>query len=451
MVHAGTVLAGKYQVERVLGQGGVGCVVSAVHLQLGQRVAIKFLQPQALQVADAVERFLREARAAVRLKSEHVGRVIDVGQFDNGAPYMVMEFLEGMDLANYVMRVGPLTVSQACDFVLQACDAIAEAHQVGIVHRDLKPANLYLASRSDGAPLIKVLDFGISKAAPDDTNFSLTRTTTVMGSPGYMSPEQLRSARDCDARTDIWALGVILYELCTGRQPFGGESITELALKVAMDPTPAMNLIPDPPGFEAVVGKCLSKEPAHRYQNVAELAAALVPFGPPSALESAQRIARVLQVTPSALALAQSLPPRPGTSPGNPTTLSNAAGTMSSAGGGRRTGLVIALIALFAIGGGAAAFVASRGNDDNTEPTRPGSGRPAASENVPRTIPDAAVEAVVEAIAPDAAVIAADAAVEVVATEAPKPKPAPKKKPPPKRKPKPRGSGTAVDLSDSRY
>ena len=120
-----------------------------------------------------------KARILARLKSEHVGRVIDVGQFDNGAPYMVMEFLEGMDLANYVMRVGPLTVPQACDFVLQACEAIAEAHQVGIVHRDLKPANLYLATRADGTPLIKVLDFGISKAAPDDTNFSLTRTTTV--------------------------------------------------------------------------------------------------------------------------------------------------------------------------------------------------------------------------------------------------------------------------------
>jgi len=450
MIQAGTVLAGKYQVERVLGQGGMGCVVSAVHLQLGQRVAIKFLLPEALRVPDAVERFLREARAAVRLRSEHVGRVIDVGQFDDGAPYMVMEFLEGMDLANYLQRTGPLAVPAAVDFVMQGCEAIAEAHQLGIVHRDLKPANLFLTTRADGNPLIKVLDFGISKAAQADASFNLTRTTTVMGSPGYMSPEQLRSTRDCDARADVWSLGVILYELCTGRQPFGAESITELALKVAIDPTPPMRLAPDPPGFETVVGKCLSKDVKDRYQNVAELAAALVPFGPPSALESAQRVARVLQVSPSSLSYAQALPPRPGTTPGKPTTLSNAAGTVGTMSAPRRkTGMIIGLIVAAAVIGGTIAVVATGGGADKGEVKEA-----AKPEPPPVIAPDAGVEAAVVA-PPDAGVaavtVAPDAGAEIVAKDPPGPRnpPNPPKKKPPKKQPPKKGSDE--DLSDSRY
>ena len=154
MIAPGQVLAGKFQVERVLGQGGMGVVVAAHHLVLGQRVAIKFLLPEALTNGEAVERFLREARAAVRLRSEHVGRVIDVGTFDGGAPYIVMEYLEGVDLSQYLARSGPLPSPQAVEFVLQACEAIAEAHSQGIIHRDLKPANLFLTRRADGAPLV---------------------------------------------------------------------------------------------------------------------------------------------------------------------------------------------------------------------------------------------------------------------------------------------------------
>ncbi|KAB2888666.1 MAG: serine/threonine protein kinase, partial [Kofleriaceae bacterium] len=292
MVEPGQVLAGKFQVERVLGQGGMGMVVAAQHLQLGQLVALKFLLPQAMHSAETTERFLREARATVRLKSEHVGRVIDVGTLDTGAPYIVMEYLDGQDLDGFRRTHTRLPVIQAVDFVLQASEAIAEAHSIGIVHRDLKPANLFLSVRADGTPIVKVLDFGISKATQDHQDFSLTRTATVMGSPGYMSPEQLRSARDVDARTDVWALGVILYELVSGQAPFAAEAITELTLKVAMDPTPPLG-VPAPPGFEDVIKRCLEKEPADRYGSVAELAAALVPFGPPNAAEMAKRIARV--------------------------------------------------------------------------------------------------------------------------------------------------------------
>lgn len=292
MIAVGAVLAGKYQIERVLGQGGMGVVVAAQHLQLGQLVALKFLLPDALRSPDIGERFLREARAAVRLKSEHVGRVIDVGTLDSGAPYLVMEYLEGEDLESFLRTHQRLPIAQAVDFVLQAGEAIAEAHSLGIIHRDLKPANLFLTVRADGTPVVKVLDFGISKATQESADFSLTRTAALMGSPGYMSPEQLRSARDVDARTDVWALGVILFELVTGAPPFSAETLTQLTLRVALDPTPPLG-IAAPAGFEDVLRTCLEKAPEARYASVTELAAALVPFGPPNAAELATRISRV--------------------------------------------------------------------------------------------------------------------------------------------------------------
>jgi serine/threonine-protein kinase len=291
-IEPGQVLAGKFQIERVLGKGGMGVVVAAQHLQLGQLVALKFLLPEALRNPEVTERFLREARAAVRLKSEHVGRVIDVGTLDTGAPYLVMEYLEGQDLDSFRKAHARLPVAQAVSFVLQAAEAIAEAHAIGIVHRDLKPANLFLTVRADGSPSVKVLDFGIAKATEGTDDFSLTKTAAVMGSPAYMSPEQLRSARDVDARADIWAIGVILHELVQGAPPFEAETITELTLKVAMDPTPALS-VTVPAGFADVVARCLEKDPDRRYATVAELAAALAPFGPPGSTEIAQRVARI--------------------------------------------------------------------------------------------------------------------------------------------------------------
>src|ERR1700733_7006308 len=198
----------------------MGIVVAARHVQLDEKVALKFLRPEALADADAVERFAREARAAVKIKSEHVARVIDVGTLPNGAPYMVMEHLDGEDMAAWIKERGALPVEQALDFVLQACVAVADAHALGIVHRDLKPANLFCIRRSDGQLSIKVLDFGISKLTERTTTaqrMAFTKTTASMGSPLYMSPEQMRSSKDVDAQTDIWALAVILFELMTGR------------------------------------------------------------------------------------------------------------------------------------------------------------------------------------------------------------------------------------------
>jgi eukaryotic-like serine/threonine-protein kinase len=314
-VREGDVLAGKYRVERVLGAGGMGVVVAAHHIQLDERVALKFLLPEALGDAEAVARFAREARNAVKIKSEHVARVIDVGALPNGAPYMVMEYLEGGDLAAWIKQRGALPIEQAIEFVLQACVAVADAHALGIVHRDLKPANLSCVRRTDGQLSIKVLDFGISKLADGagtGSGMAMTRTAALMGSPLYMSPEQMRSAKDVDALTDIWALGIILVELMTGRPPFQAGSVTELAIKVNNEPTPAVRTLrPDVPAdLEAVIFKCLEKDRNRRYRNVAELALALLPFAPKRAKASVERISGIIQgagLSASALAV----PPSP--------------------------------------------------------------------------------------------------------------------------------------------
>ncbi|HEX4474542.1 MAG TPA: serine/threonine-protein kinase [Polyangiaceae bacterium] len=296
-VEIGEVLAGKYKVEDVLGVGGMGVVVAARHIQLEQKVALKFLRPEAMQSKEAVERFLREARNAVRLRSEHVAKVTDVGTLDSGAPYMVMEYLDGADLSRVVHATGSIAIEEAVYFVLQACEAIAEAHSLGIIHRDLKPQNLFVTRRVDGKPLVKVLDFGISKSI-DAQGLSLTRTSSIMGSPLYMSPEQMRSSKNVDQRADIWALGVILYELLTGRVPFEAESVPELCLKVVQDePTPPKGLRPEvPEGLSAVVLKCLEKNVTNRFSNVAELAASLEPYSAEIARGSSERIASTLNL-----------------------------------------------------------------------------------------------------------------------------------------------------------
>lgn len=278
---AGSVLAGKYRVLRVLGEGGMGIVVAALHLELDQLVAVKFLHQAALGNSEAQARFTREARAAARIKSEHVARVIDVSRLSDGAPYMVMEYLEGEDLAAR-LRSGPLSVEDAVDFVVQACDAVAEAHAAGIVHRDLKPSNLFLTRRANGDGLVKVLDFGISKLNDELGAAGLTSTAALMGSPLYMSPEQMRSARDVDARTDLWAMGAILYELLTAHAPFTGESLPEVINSVmTCQPLPFSHFRADVPAeLERTILRCLAKDRAERLQTVGQLATELAQFVP---------------------------------------------------------------------------------------------------------------------------------------------------------------------------
>ncbi len=292
---AGDVLAGRYTIESVIGAGGMGVVLAARHTVLGQRVAVKFLLPDlAKRVPEAAERFVREARAAIHLKSEHVARVMDVGTEANGAAFMVMEFLEGKDLQRVSREQAPLGVAWVVDCVLQAAEALAEAHAAGIVHRDLKPANLFLTTHADGSPLVKVLDFGISKAAVPGER-GITRTDAVMGSPGYMAPEQIRSAKHVDQRADVWGLGIVLYELLTGKPPFDGDNIATLSAQIVLEtPAPADTVRAEiPHGLAQAVARCLEKDPAGRFQNVAALARALQPFGTPASAPIVDRIARI--------------------------------------------------------------------------------------------------------------------------------------------------------------
>jgi serine/threonine protein kinase len=298
MFQVGEILAGKYRVEGGLGQGGMGYVLAATHVQLEQRVAIKFLMPELCENQEAVERFLREARAAVRIHSEHVARVVDVGTLDSGEPYMVMEFLSGRDLSHELDERTRLPVDEAINYLLQACEAVAEAHTLGVIHRDLKPANLFLTRRNDGAPLVKVLDFGVAKAiATDKALPSLTATQSVIGSPLYMSPEQVRRPKEVDVRTDVWSLGIILYEFLVGVPPFEGETALSMLAAIVSDPLPDVReKCPDlPEGLDAVIAKCLEKSPEKRYQDVGELAQALAPYAPVSSRGAVDRISRVIR------------------------------------------------------------------------------------------------------------------------------------------------------------
>jgi serine/threonine-protein kinase len=305
-VAIGELVAGKYRVERVLGQGGMGVVVAAMHEQLAQRVAIKMLLPEATTSPNALARFTREARAAAAIRGQHVARVIDVGALDGGAPYIVMEYLEGRDLADTIAERGPLPPEEAVAFVLQACEAIAEAHSAGIIHRDLKPSNVYVTTGPDGSPLVKVLDFGISKALlASGEEGTLTTTSSFVGSPVYSPPEQLVHAHDVDGRADIWSLGTILFEALSGRPPFVGDSVMHVAARIFNEsPTPLHELRPElPADLCAVVMRCLKKLPDDRYPDVRALAEALAPFAP-SHSDSAERVARIVAASRSPSQLA---------------------------------------------------------------------------------------------------------------------------------------------------
>ena len=299
VIEPGQVVAGKYEVERVIGQGGMGTVISAVHVHLRERVAIKLLSREASEQSESISRFMREARAAARIRSEHVAKVSDVGTLPDGTPYIVMEYLEGFDLAETLTQRGPLPADEAIELVLQACEALAEAHSLGIVHRDLKPANLFLTHRADGTPCIKVLDFGISKVTQPGTSqaeAALTHTTTIMGSPLYMSPEQLRATRGVDLRTDVWAIGVILYELLSGEAPFLGQSLPDISVKIAIEPPPSLRTKrPEISALlEAIVLKCLEKERDNRFRTLGDFAVSLAELAPQRARLSIDRVVGVI-------------------------------------------------------------------------------------------------------------------------------------------------------------
>ncbi len=274
----GAVIAGKYEVARVLGEGGMGVVYQARHIELGIFVAIKVMRDEVMQDAEAVRRFSREAQAVAMLNGEHVARVLDVGKLDGGRPYMVMEYLVGSDLGVILDQRQRIGVGEAIDYVIQACEALAEAHRAGVVHRDLKPANLFVVDVA-GRRIVKLVDFGISRfEKPDEVR--VTQTQTAFGTPLYMSPEAVRSAKHADARSDIWALGVILYELIAGIPPFVGDTPTSVAVSITIDKQrPLYPHFPEvPPELDAVIAWTLEKDPARRPQSAVELADALRPF-----------------------------------------------------------------------------------------------------------------------------------------------------------------------------
>ncbi len=302
LLKVGDLLAGKYRVERILGEGGMGVVVAAHHELLDQHVAVKLLY-QDIADREAQSRLLLEARACAKLQSEHVARVVDVDTGADGLPFIVMELLEGADLCQIADARGALPRWLVVDYMLQSLEGLAHAHARSIVHRDLKPSNLFLANRSDGTQIIKILDFGISKSTDPFENtgerkraMQLTGGRAVLGSPPYMSPEQVRSPKTVDHRTDIWSLGVVMYELLTNSMPFGGDEINETFAQVLeKEPQPIRQIVTGvPEGLERVVMKCLQKNRDNRYADVAELARALVAFGSGTWMQSADRVQATL-------------------------------------------------------------------------------------------------------------------------------------------------------------
>ncbi len=299
----GQIVAEKYRIDGVIGTGGMGVVVAATHIELDQRVAIKFLREAS---PEALARFQREARLLVRLKNAHVARVIDVGSLEDDTPYIVMEHLDGEDLSFVVAKSSRLPVEVAVDYILEASEAVAEAHAMGMVHRDLKPANLFLARGAGGTTSIKVLDFGISKILDDRSTGSnsgprggdLTSEGVALGSPGYMSPEQMTSARDVDERSDIFSLGALLYRLVTGQTAFKGNSPVSILASMAIDGlTPVRSLASDvPEGFADVVERCLAQDKAARYATVAHVAEALAPFASRRGRTSIEQIHATMNV-----------------------------------------------------------------------------------------------------------------------------------------------------------
>ena len=288
----GDVIAGKYRIENIAGEGGMGIVYEAEHVILRQRVAVKALLPGTVTSSEALERFSLEASAIARIASEHVVRVMDAGSLPNGAPYLVMEYLDGCDLEELLGFRRRLPPSEVVDFALQALDALAHAHAARVIHRDLKPANLFLANRPDGRQVIKLVDFGISKA------FDATpEGDRVVGSPAYMSPEQLEN-RPIDLRTDLWSLGVVMYELIAGTPPFTG-TFSELVSAIRRaDPVPLTDKAPDvSPDLSRIVARCLRRDPAERWATTAELARALVPHGSGAWSSALERIERALSNT----------------------------------------------------------------------------------------------------------------------------------------------------------
>ena len=310
----GEVLDGKYKVEKVLGEGGMGCVVRAYHTLLRAPVALKFMNPQFITFPGAVERFLNEGTASQAIQTDHVVQVQEVGKLANGTPYLVMPCLEGHDLAELLAREGSpgLAIERAVHFVIQILRGLQAAHAIGIIHRDMKPSNCFVVNKDGEDDFVRILDFGISKVQQPGSA-SLTQTNSALGTPLYMSPEQARSPRDVDGRSDIYSVGVILYELLSGHTPFFSESgeFTEILFKLfTADPPPVQSTRPDiPDALAAVVHKALAREPKDRYATALEVALALEPFAGEHSKPLLARMKAFKPPTKKSMAPPEMLPP----------------------------------------------------------------------------------------------------------------------------------------------
>ena len=269
----GELIDGKYEIKRLLGEGGMGAVYEGENTLIHRKVAIKVLHAGVASNDEAVTRFEREAQAAGRIGSDHIVEVLDLGTLDGGERYMVMEYLKGESLSGRIASRGKLSPPDICDIALQLLDGLSAAHAAGIIHRDLKPDNVFLLGRAHGrTDFVKILDFGISKFSVAGTDFSMTRTGSVMGTPYYMAPEQARGAKNLDARLDVYAAGVILYQAATGRVPFDGDTFNELLIKIVTEDTPLVSLAAPEldAGLAAIIDKSRQRDPNHRFQSARE-------------------------------------------------------------------------------------------------------------------------------------------------------------------------------------
>jgi serine/threonine protein kinase len=439
----GDVLDGKYRVERLLGEGGMGAVAKATHLLRRAPVALKFMSGAVLSMPGAVERFVNEGVAASQIDSDHVVKVFDVGRLPNGSPYLVMEYLDGWDLGQLLEREGPvLSVERAVHFTVQALRALQTAHAAGIVHRDMKPSNCFVIVKDGEPDFVKLVDFGISKVrtSDDGQGAHLTRTNSALGTPLYMSPEQARSPRDVDHRTDLYSVGAILYEMLTGRTPYTADSgeYTEILFKIfTTEPEPLSQIRPDlPEALAAVVHRALQRDVDARFASAVDMAEALVPFADersgqvftrlragrrsqtPGPLHSVTPLDEGHRVKPSeatARTFASGEPPSM-RAPATHVGVSREAGTSQGAPGrGRavRTGIVIALVATaVAVGTGVFAL----------------RGHPSAAGKI--TADPSALPAEPVTTAPQGSGAAASSATVVLAPESPPTVPPPASAPP---------------------
>jgi eukaryotic-like serine/threonine-protein kinase len=274
----GVLLDGRYRIERLLGEGGMGAVYLASHVGLGREVAIKFLHAELASREEVVGRFYREAQAAAAIRHKNIIEVFDVGVSPQGEPFLVMEYLEGESLAGLLKRAGPLNLGAACAVMEPALQALQAAHRKGIIHRDLKPDNIFLAYQQGDPPVVKIIDFGISKFTQGEFDKWRTKTGSVMGTPAYMSPEQARGSAGLDHRTDLYSMGTILFEMLTGVLPYAGNNFAEyLSAMLIDDPRAPQSVCAGfPSEAEPLVRKALAKNPDQRFQNAAEMLDALM-------------------------------------------------------------------------------------------------------------------------------------------------------------------------------